>query len=55
MPNLSPADVRDDYEIYDGKLRTGDEAAENCGKLGERMASIGRRIVVDRGDPRKAA
>ena len=28
MPNLSPIDVREKYSLYDGKICTGDEAAE---------------------------
>lgn len=51
MPNLSPADVRKDYELYDGKICTGEEAAECRGCLTARMRSIGYEIVVDRGDP----
>lgn len=50
MPNLSPADVRKDYELYDGKICTGEEAAECRGCLAARMRSIGYEIVVDRGD-----
>ena len=55
MPNLSPAEVRADYEIYDNKICTGDEAAECAGCLGARMLAVGRRLVVDRGDPKEAA
>ena len=55
MPNLSPIEVRADYELYDGKICTGDEAAECRGCLGARMVSIGRRLVIDRGDPKEAA
>ena len=51
MPNLSPADVRKDYELYDGKICTGEEAAEYRGCLAARIRSIGYEIVVDRGDP----
>lgn len=51
MPNLSPADVRKDYELYDGKIYTGEEVAECRGCLAARMRSIGYEIVVDRGDP----
>ena len=51
MPNLTPADVRKDYELYDGKICTGEEAAECRGCLAARMRSIGYEIVVDRGDP----
>ena len=46
MPNLSPADVRKDYELYDGKICTGEEAAECRGCLAARMRSIGYEIVV---------
>lgn len=55
MPNLSPVEVRADYELYDNKICTGDEAAECRGCLGARMVSIGRRLVVDRGDPKEVA
>lgn len=51
MPNLSPVDVRKDYELYDGKICTGEEAAECRCCLAARMWSIGYEIVVDRGDP----
>ena len=52
MPNLSPTDVRQKYELYDNKICTGEEAAECKGCLGARMISIGYQLVVDRGDPR---
>ena len=52
MPNLSPPDVRDDYELYDNKVFAGDIAAECKEDLEARMESIGRRLVVDRGDPK---
>ena len=51
MPNLSPPEVRADYELYDNKICTGEEAAECRGCLGARMVAIGRRLVIDRGDP----
>ena len=51
MPNLSPVEVREKYELYDNKICTGDEAAECRGCLQMRMEKIGYRIVVDRGDP----
>ena len=51
MPNLSPVDVRKDYELYDGKICTGEETAECRGCLAARTRSIGYEIVVDRGDP----
>ncbi|MDO5133428.1 MAG: [FeFe] hydrogenase H-cluster radical SAM maturase HydE [Eubacteriales bacterium] len=50
MPNLSPAGVRDKYMLYDGKICTGDEAAEcrRCMEL--RMEKIGYHVEVGRGD-----
>jgi len=50
MPNLSPADVRKKYLIYDNKLCTGDEAGELVRKLKERVASVGYTAVDARGD-----
>lgn len=50
MPNLSPADVRENYLLYDNKLCTGEEAAESLNDLKEKMKHIGYRIVVSRGD-----
>ncbi len=53
MPNLSPTSVRKQYELYDNKICTGDEAAECRGCLANRMQSIGYELVVDRGDSPK--
>jgi biotin synthase len=50
MPNLSPMDVRKKYMLYDNKISTGDESAQNLTDLKKRMAAIGYEIVVDRGD-----
>jgi biotin synthase len=50
MPNLSPTEVRKDYLLYDNKICTGDESAQCRHCLETRMASIGHRIVTDRGD-----
>lgn len=50
MPNLSPMDVRKKYMLYDNKISTGDESAQNLVNLKQRMADIGYEIVVDRGD-----
>ena len=55
MPNLSPAGVRAKYLLYDGKICTGDEAAECRRCLEMRLKSIGYTVVTDRGDPRPAA
>ncbi|MBR1571408.1 MAG: [Lachnospiraceae bacterium] len=50
MPNLSPRAVRDKYKLYDNKICTGEEAAECVNCLENRVKSVGRRIVVNRGD-----
>ena len=50
MPNLSPVKVRKKYALYDNKICTGEEAAECLGCLGNRMESIGYKLVVSRGD-----
>ena len=52
MPNLSPADVRENYTLYDNKLCTGAEAAAGIQELKDRMRAIGYQIVTDRGDSR---
>jgi biotin synthase len=52
MPNLSPTNVRGDYMLYDGKICTGEEAAECHRCIERRMESIGYQVVVDRGDYR---
>lgn len=53
MPNLSPAEVREKYQLYDNKLCMGDEAAEGLYSLKKRMTEIGYQIVIDRGDFRR--
>ena len=50
MPNLSPEDVREKYLLYNNKLHTGSDAAENKRLLEEQMAVIGYQVVTDRGD-----
>ena len=52
MPNLSPAGVRGKYALYDGKVCTGEEAAECRDCLEKRIESMGYRVVVGRGDHR---
>lgn len=51
MPNLSPVAVRKNYMLYDNKLFTDEESAQNLARLKESMDSIGFKIVTDRGDP----
>jgi len=50
MPNLSPNGVRKKYALYDNKLSDGAESAQCLLELQRRIASIGYRVVVDRGD-----
>lgn len=50
MPNLSPVSHRKQYELYDNKICTGDEAAECRMCLSRRMQSVGYRLVEERGD-----
>lgn len=50
MPNLSPADVRKKYALYDNKISAGEEAAESVALLKKSMAAIGYQVVTDRGD-----
>ena len=50
MPNLSPTSVRDKYMLYDGKICTGDEAAECRMCMQRRIEGIGYEVAVSRGD-----
>lgn len=50
MPNLSPKSVRKKYDLYDGKVCTGEEAAECRQCLEKRVESVGYQVVVNRGD-----
>lgn len=50
MPNLSPLSVRKKYMLYDGKISTDEEAAENLMRLKEKISAIGFEVVTERGD-----
>ena len=50
MPNLSPASVRKNYTLYDGKAITNAEAAEGIKQLEAQLATIGYHINWTRGD-----
>lgn len=50
MPNLSPVKNRKQYDLYDNKICTGEEAAECRGCLSRRVASVGYHLVSERGD-----
>jgi len=50
MPNLSPIGVRKKYELYDNKICTDLEAAENKALLEKNIADAGYAIVLDIGN-----
>lgn len=50
MPNLSPADVREKYLLYDHKAHTGLESADSFDKLIQSLAALGFSAGRDRGD-----
>ena len=50
MPNLSPANVRSKYLLYDNKMSFGSEAAEGLTILRTQMTAAGYEVVVARGD-----
>ena len=50
MPNISPVNIRDCYQLYDNKANKGLEALEGIMELREEMKSIGYEISFVRGD-----
>lgn len=50
MPNLSPVEVRGKYLLYDGKICTGDEAAECRMCMQRRIETVGYQVKITRGD-----
>ena len=50
MPNLSPQSVRKKYELYNNKLISGNESAQEIENLKISMKNIGYEIVINRGD-----
>ena len=50
MPNLSPADVRKKYLLYDNKQAFGSEAAQSLEINKAALEKIGRRASMTRGD-----
>jgi biotin synthase len=53
MPNLSPVEVRKQYELYDNKICTGEEAAECRSCLARRVEAVGYHLVTDIGNVKK--
>ena len=52
MPNLSPFNARQNYELYRNKSHTDVAAREYLSQLEEDMRMIGHHICIDRGDPK---
>lgn len=50
MPNLSPTSVREKYSLYNGKICTGDEAAECRECIERRINNAGFKLEITRGD-----
>lgn len=50
MPNLSPVQNRKQYDLYDNKICTGEEAAECLVCLAQRVQRVGYHLVHERGD-----
>lgn len=50
MPNLSPTNVREKYELYQDKICTGDEAAHCRQCIEGRINSVGFNVDMGRGD-----
>lgn len=50
MPNLSPTSVREKYSLYNGKICTGDEAAECRCCIENRINKAGFKLKITRGD-----
>ncbi len=50
MPNLSPQKKRKQYELYDNKICTGEEAAECLECLARRVEQAGYHLCSGRGD-----
>ena len=49
MPNLSPPDAREKYMLYQNKLHTGAESAEQLDRLKQAVQTAGYRVVTDVG------
>lgn len=50
MPNLSPTEQREKYELYENKICTGDEAAHCRQCIEGRIRSAGFKVNMGRGD-----
>lgn len=50
MPNLSPAQVRENYMLYDNKLKAKNDTAEDLFLLKQNMRDIGYELYEGKGD-----
>lgn len=50
MPNLSPMSERTKYALYDNKLSTGKESAQELDSIKRSISEIGYSVAVSRGD-----
>ena len=50
MPNLSPESVREKYDLYDNKVSSGAESANQRAELDRQLEKIGFKTVTSRGD-----
>ena len=50
MPNLTPKQYRENYQLYDNKLCSGLEASENLSNLSESIKKINMIPDLSRGD-----
>lgn len=50
MPNISPLEVREKYDIYEGKSQAYNQNIESVKRLGAELESIGYHIDLSRGD-----
>lgn len=53
MPNLSPESVRGKYELYNNKIQSGAELAQNKKEMEQLVKNAGYRVVTSRGDVKR--
>lgn len=53
MPNLTPADAKNNYDLYDNKASMDEEAAKCLSDEKSWVRAAGYRVVSDRGDVRR--
>lgn len=53
MPNLSPVETREFYDLYENKICTGEEAAQGRDLLEQRVLNAGYRVVTAVGHVKK--